>query len=310
MSTVNNAIPFVPEDTIDPAAGLNISINTVDALLQVLVVSVGLNTPPGSPTNGARYIVGTSPAGAWTGQANKLARWLDGAWQFFDARYALNYDDGMFYVRAASTWASAPLPANVQALAGLTGAADKGIHFTGAGAMALHDQTAQARTFMAASTQAAQRTALALGSAATRAALGSTGELYGRDSVVGTVSQSAGVPTGALIEYGSNASGEYWRYAGGMQVTRRTVDFGSLVNTTAFHALYWNGSIQDAQAFAAAFIAAPAVSYTGLNGNGTAVAIPIGAASTTTSSSIVCASLDSATLSYSVDIVAIGRWHS
>lgn len=103
-NTINNGIPFVPENTIDPAAGLNLSLNVVDALLQVLVVSIGLNTPPGSPANGARYIVGTAPTGAWAGQANKLARWLDGAWQFFDARYALNAADGRFYVRPASTW--------------------------------------------------------------------------------------------------------------------------------------------------------------------------------------------------------------
>lgn len=103
--TINNAIPFVPENTIDPAAGLNLSINTIDALLQVLVQTVGANTPPVSPANGTRYIVGTSPTGTWAGQANKLARYLDSAWQFFDARYALNADDGLWYVRSASTWA-------------------------------------------------------------------------------------------------------------------------------------------------------------------------------------------------------------
>ena len=64
-NTVNNAIPFVPENTIDPAAGLNESLLTVDALLQLAVVSVGDNAPPDSPANGARYAVGTAPAGAW-----------------------------------------------------------------------------------------------------------------------------------------------------------------------------------------------------------------------------------------------------
>ena len=108
MTTVNNGIPFVPENTIDPAAGLNLSLNTVDALLQVLVQAVGANTPPASPANGARYIVGTSPTGAWAGQADRLARWLDGAWQFFDARYALNAADGQWYVRSESVWAVAP----------------------------------------------------------------------------------------------------------------------------------------------------------------------------------------------------------
>lgn len=102
--TINNKIPFVPENTIDPAAGLNLSLNTIDALLQVLVQTVGANTPP-TGVEGQRFIVGTAPTGAWAGQANKLARFLDGVWQFFDVRYALNAADGLWYVRSGSTWA-------------------------------------------------------------------------------------------------------------------------------------------------------------------------------------------------------------
>lgn len=105
MSSVNNNIPFAPENTIDPAAGLNESINVVDALLQVRVVSVGANTPPGSPTAGSRYIVGTSPTGAWAGQANKLARWLDGMWSFFDAAIVVDLATDTVKFRGSSgTW--------------------------------------------------------------------------------------------------------------------------------------------------------------------------------------------------------------
>lgn len=105
MSTVNNNIPLVPENTIDPAAGLNESLNVIDALTQVRVVSVGSNTPPGSPANGARYVVGTAPTGAWSEQANKLARWLDGVWSFFDAAIVVNLTDSKLYIRgAAGTW--------------------------------------------------------------------------------------------------------------------------------------------------------------------------------------------------------------
>lgn len=104
--SINNNIPFVPENTIDPAAGLNEAINTIDALLQLAVVSVGSNTPPGSPAEGARYIVGPAPTGAWAGQGGKLARFLNTVWTFFDARYALNLTDGLWYVRQSATWAA------------------------------------------------------------------------------------------------------------------------------------------------------------------------------------------------------------
>jgi len=42
--------------------------------------------------------------------------------------------------------------------------------------------------------------------------------LFGRLNAVGTVSQASGVPTGALIERGSNANGEYLRLADGTQI--------------------------------------------------------------------------------------------
>lgn len=107
-NTVNNGIPFVPENTIDPAAGLNESLLTVDALLQLAVVSVGDNAPPGSPANGARYIVGTAPTGAWAGRANQVAQFLGGAWRFYAACYALNTADGLVYVRQGATWRVSP----------------------------------------------------------------------------------------------------------------------------------------------------------------------------------------------------------
>lgn len=103
-NTISNGIPLVPENTIDPAAGLNESLLTVDALLQLAVVSVGGNTPPGSPANGARYVVGTAPTGAWAGRANQVARWLDGTWQFFPAAIAVNLGDNKLYIRGSSGW--------------------------------------------------------------------------------------------------------------------------------------------------------------------------------------------------------------
>ena len=42
-----------------------------------------------------------------------------------------------------------------------------------------------------------------------------TGEVYISGNILGTVSQSGGVPTGAIIERGSNANGEFVKYADG-----------------------------------------------------------------------------------------------
>lgn len=43
-------------------------------------------------------------------------------------------------------------------------------------------------------------------------------ELFHTGNILGTVSQASGVPTGAIIERGSNANGEYVRFADGTQI--------------------------------------------------------------------------------------------
>ena len=43
-------------------------------------------------------------------------------------------------------------------------------------------------------------------------------DVYTRDDIVGTVSQSGGVPTGAIIERDSNANGRWIRFADGTQI--------------------------------------------------------------------------------------------
>lgn len=67
-------------------------------------------------------------------------------------------------------------------------------------------------------------------------------ERYGKDNILGTVSQSAGVPTGALMEYGTNANGEYWRYAGGMQICKFTRVITGAVNAGPSDGIYYFSS--------------------------------------------------------------------
>ena len=51
-----------------------------------MVLDKDLASPPGSPSDGNRYIVAASPTGAWAGQAGKVAAWQDGAWAFHAPR--------------------------------------------------------------------------------------------------------------------------------------------------------------------------------------------------------------------------------
>jgi hypothetical protein len=89
-NTPNNDIPYVPENTIDPAAGLNEALRVIDTLVQLRIISI-TNTLPDTPADGARYLVGTSPTGAAVGHAGEIATYNSvGNYYFFDnANYAL-----------------------------------------------------------------------------------------------------------------------------------------------------------------------------------------------------------------------------
>ena len=84
--------------------------------------------------------------------------------------------------------------------------------------------------------------------------------LYRRGNVLGTVTQAGGVPTGALIETGTNANGSYTRFADGTQICARRVAVTALALTTAMGSLFRGtaGSF----AFPAAFTQVDAVAVT------------------------------------------------
>jgi len=59
----------------------NESLWWLDALVQLAVLE-RLDTPPGSPADGDRYLVIATATGDWTGHENDIALYLNGAWYF------------------------------------------------------------------------------------------------------------------------------------------------------------------------------------------------------------------------------------
>lgn len=85
---------------------------------------------------------------------------------------------------------------------------------------------------------------------------------YTTANTVGTVSQSGGVPTGAIVERGDNANGDYVRFADGTQIC--TVTAAAVDTTATAGSLFMHTNILT-WTFPAAFAAPPAVSGGGGN---------------------------------------------
>jgi hypothetical protein len=117
-------------------------LRAIDVLVQCAVISKTLAAPPGSPANGARYIVAGSPTGAWSGHANAIAVWTTdnpatpgGLWEFYAPNFgwlAPNLADGLVYVYSGSAWAA--LAGGASTFVALT---DVPAAYTGAGGKAV-----------------------------------------------------------------------------------------------------------------------------------------------------------------------------
>ncbi|MFN4131274.1 MAG: pyocin knob domain-containing protein, partial [Paracoccaceae bacterium] len=133
-------------------------------------------------------------------------------------------------------------------------------------------------------------------------------------NLVGTVSQSGGVPTGAVIERGSNANGQFVRFADGTMICRHAIALGSRIAFGAgTYADPWRTAGSD-WTFPAAFSSAPAVTtISALNSTSGALrnhCIGMRSVSATSAVAIQAVALSSLNTDEPVTahVTAIGRW--
>ena len=126
-------------------------------------------------------------------------------------------------------------------------------------------------------------------------------QVFSRNNILGTVSQSGGVPTGAIVQRGTTADGEFVRFADGTQICVRA-GLSAANAATALGALFRSANV--AWTFPAAFAAAPAVA--GDVGDADCWLSTSGVSATACTLRAVAAVSKAAALP--LRAVAIGRW--
>ena len=116
----------------------------------------------------------------------------------FDGTHIVASDD------SGNNQTDVALSANLQAVSGLTSAADKGIQFTGSGSAGVYDLTAAGKALLDDANAAAQRTTLGLGALATEASVTTSqiaaGTLVTESETIGSNDNDTTIPTSAAVK--------------------------------------------------------------------------------------------------------------
>jgi hypothetical protein len=111
-ASANLALPFIEGGELLPDVTLNETLRLLDTLVQLAITDRDLNTPPGSPAEGQRWIVKASPSptGAWAGHGHHVAGWQDGGWVFRAPQigwFAYLIDEGALVAWNGTAWVGA-----------------------------------------------------------------------------------------------------------------------------------------------------------------------------------------------------------
>ena len=82
LETASLALPYTAAAQAQKHVTHNAALKKLDGIVQLAVEASGATSPPGSPAEGDRYLLGASPTGVWAGEGGKLAVYVDGAWWF------------------------------------------------------------------------------------------------------------------------------------------------------------------------------------------------------------------------------------
>jgi Protein of unknown function (DUF2793). len=106
-ATTHLLLPYILAAQAQKHVTHNEALRILDGLVQLSVLDRNLTAPPGSPTDGDRYIVGSGATGDWAGWDLNVALWTDGAWLRLPPRTgwrAWVEDEGLLLVHDGAGW--------------------------------------------------------------------------------------------------------------------------------------------------------------------------------------------------------------
>jgi hypothetical protein len=106
-ATTHLLLPYILAAQAQKHVTHNEALRILDGLVQLSVLDRDLTAPPGSPTDGDRYIVGSGASGDWMGWDLNVALWTDGAWLRLPPRTgwrAWIEDENVLLVYDGSSW--------------------------------------------------------------------------------------------------------------------------------------------------------------------------------------------------------------
>ncbi len=300
----------------------NEALRLIDALVQLSVIGFDATTPPSLPGDGDAYALGAGATGAWAGQDGAIALWVDAAWQFFAPQpgwLASLIGGNELRIWSGSAWQVHGT--DLQNLAGLgintTSDTTNRLAISAPASLFSHEGAGHQMKVNKAST-GDTASLLFQNNFSGRAEMGLTGndnfsikisgdgsswdealslspgmQIFHTGNMVGTVSATPGIGS-AIIETGSNANGNYTKFADGTLICSAS-GFASASGAAAT----WSFP----ESFATTSISVTAT----LRGATAGVATVDGL--TTSGADIYSFDMSGAdTISPNVDLIAVGRW--
>lgn len=121
--TTNLDLPLMSASQSQKHLTHNDALIRLDAIVQLAVTSMSLTAPPGSPTEGDRYIVGSGATGAWATKDLNVVYYTSGAWAFLVPKEGwIAWDEATadIYIWTGAAWESYSSAAGTLSLANLS----------------------------------------------------------------------------------------------------------------------------------------------------------------------------------------------